>query len=255
MQIELIGCTSAGKSSLAQEVLKGNQQNGYNLITSYDFVLRWAHLDWIQNHRMRMLVLNILALLACLFTWRKNFGLYRFVTGVILRLPAEVGFFERLKIARIVARNVGIDEIVRRNKSDRQVVLADEGTLHIAHYLFVHVSVEPDLHELENYVRLVDLPDVAVYIRQPESVLISRTRARGHKRIPEGASARVQRFIQHSLAVFEKLIGFSSLEGRLLIVNGGEGTKTVQDYLDHLDYTDNPQLEFARKIIELEPTS
>ena len=245
MQIELIGCTSAGKSSLAQNMLKGNHQNGVNLVMSYDFVLRWAHLNWIKNHRIRMLSLNLIALFACLLTLRKNLEFYRFVVGVIMRLPAKVSYFEKLKIARIVARNVGIYEIVCRYNSDRQVVLADEGTLHIAHYLFVHVSVEPNMSDLETFVRLVSLPDVAVYIRQPEPVLIARTRVRRHKRIPEDASALVNRFIKHGLAVFEKLVECSSLESRLLVVNSGEGIKTAWDH------PDNPLLEFARKIIDI----
>jgi hypothetical protein len=119
--------------------------------------------------------------------------------------------------------------------------------LHIAHYLFVHVSIKPNLDDLETFIRLVSLPDVAVYIRQPETVLISRTRSRGHKRIPEGASALVNRFIRHSLAVFENLIDCSSLEDRLVIVNAGEVIKPARNS------SDSPRLEFARKILELKP--
>jgi hypothetical protein len=249
MQIELIGCTSAGKSSLAENIIKHNHQYGLNLVTSYDFVLRWAHLDWIKNNPVRMLVLNLIALFACLFTLRKNLVFYRFVMGVILRLPPMISLFEKLKIARIVARNMGIDEIVRRNSSDQQVVLADEGTLHTAHYLFVHVSAEPDMGGLDTFIRLVPLPDVAIYVRQPESVLISRISKRGHKRIPEGAPALVNRFVKHGVTVFEKLIEYSNLEGRLLIVSNGEGTKPTRDY------PNKPGLQLARKIIGIESTS
>lgn len=251
MQIELIGCTSAGKSRLTNKILLSSFQYGFNLVTSYDFVLRWAHLAWIQNHAIRMLFLNLIAISACLFTWRKNLELYRFVLGVIQRLPAKVHLAERIKIARIAARNVGIDEIVRRYNSGQQVVLADEGTLHIANYLFVHVSVEPDLNDLETFVRLVSLPDVAVYIRQSESVLIARTRARKHKRIPQGTANLVNRFIQHSLAVFESLVACSSLESRLLVVNHGKCIDAARDF------SDNSMLESARRIIDIgiDPTN
>jgi hypothetical protein len=111
MQIELIGCTSAGKTRLAKNILNVNNQNGFNFVTSYDFVLKWAHFDWIKNHSIRMLILNLIALFACLFTWRKNLAFYRFVMGVILRLPAKISINEKLKIVRIVARNVGIFEM------------------------------------------------------------------------------------------------------------------------------------------------
>jgi hypothetical protein len=244
MQIELIGCTSAGKSSLARSILQRNHPVGFDLVTSYDFVLRWARLGWIKNHRIRMLALNQVALLACLLTWRKNSAFYRFATGVILRFPPEIHLFERLKIARLVARNVGIHEIVSRFSSDRQVILADEGTLHIAHYLFVHVSAAPDMNDLAAFARLVDLPDVAVYLRQPEAVLIARTRVRTHKRIPRNASALVNRFIEHGLAVFERLAALASLEGRLLVVNGGERVEPAWDG------PDSRVLELARKIVD-----
>lgn len=181
-----------------------------------------------------------------MLTWRKNFELYRFVIEVILRLPAKVGFIERLRIARISARNIGIYEIVSRFAPEQQIVLADEGTLHIANYLFVHVSAEPNLVELEKFVRLVSIPDIVVYVKQPESVLITRTKARNHKRIPGGSSFLIKRFIQHSLAVFEKLEGSSSLESKLLVLNQGQNMNTV------VDYTDNPLLAFARKIILIE---
>jgi hypothetical protein len=244
VQIELIGCTSAGKSSLAQKILNVDRQNGLNLAGSYDFVLRWAHLDWLRPHPARMLALNLIALGACLYTWRRNLAFYRFVTGAIRKLPPEVLTAEKLKIARIAARNLGIFEIVRRNSSDGQVILADEGTLHIAHYLFVHVSAAPDLKDLETFIGLAPIPDAAVYLKQPETVLTGRTRMRGHKRIPANAPALVERFIQNSVAVFEWLAECPSLEGRLLIMEGEEGLRTPWGA------PENPQLEFARQIVE-----
>jgi hypothetical protein len=249
MQIELIGCTSAGKSTLTKNILQVNHKHSLDIVTSYDFVLGQIRLNWIKNHTIRMLVLNLFALFACLLTWRKNLEFYRFVTGAILRLPATVTWFEKLKIARVVARNVGIYEVVCRYGSDRQIVLADEGTLHIAHYLFVHVSVEPKMSDLETFIRLTPLPDVAVYVKQPESVLITRTEARKHKRIPEGGSDVVGRFIKRAVATFEMLVKSPILESRLLAVNGEECITAA------LDYQYNPQLAIASKIIRggLEP--
>jgi hypothetical protein len=105
------------------------------------------------------------------------------------------------------------------------------------------------MKDLENFVQLVSLPDVAVYLEQPESVLISRTKIRGHKRIRTNSSAPVHQFIHNSLAVFEKLIESSSLEGRLVIVNEQKVVVPSREQVD-------PQgLKFARKIIELKSTT
>jgi hypothetical protein len=243
MHIELIGCTSAGKSRLIQRALRSNGAPGLRLATSYDFVLDWARLGWVRPRRARMLLLNLVALAACLLAWQKNREFYRFGLGVLRRLPARVGLAEKLKIARIAARNVGIYEIVSRHRREGQVILADEGTLHIANYLFVHAGVEPDLPALDHFTRLVALPDLAVYIRQPEAVLVSRTSRRGHGRIPGGAPELVGRFIRHSLVVFENLITDARLEDRLVILHG------ERVLAPGMQTNDDPRVALARQIL------
>jgi hypothetical protein len=153
-----------------------------------------------------MLVLNLVALFACFLTRRKNIDFFRFVIRVILRLPSTVRWSEKLKIARIAARNVGIYELVHRYGSDRQVVIADEGTLQIAHYLFVHVSSEPSISDLETFTHLVALPDFIVHVLQDEHVLIKRTQARGHKRIPAGTYEGTRLFVSRAVTTYATLI-------------------------------------------------
>lgn len=222
MQIELIGCTGAGKSSLSQQIIQQRQQNGVQVLTSYDFVLNWAHFGWLKNHKARMAVLNAVALIACLLAWPRNRAFYRFVAGAIRRLPSSVSPAEKLKIARIAARNAGIYEIVRRGCKPNQIVLADEGTLHIANYLFVHVTHEPNIKDLNAFLNLVSLPDAAVYLRQSTSVLVERTMRRGHKRIPGGSPVMASSFIRHSLEVFEHIASDPTIGERLLIFCNGD---------------------------------
>lgn len=221
MLIELIGCTGAGKSTLVREALNEGHSQEINIITSYDFVLSWLHLGWLENHALRMLFLNVAAIMASTITMRKNIPFYRFAIKTILSLPPEVRLAEKLKIARLTFRNIGIDEIVRHAKSDEQVVLVDEGTLHIAHYLFVHVFAEPDPAAIYSFIRLVSLPDLVIYVSATEAVLIERIIARGHKRVKANSHESIARFIQHGIAVFEKMKEFSVLRDRLLLVENG----------------------------------
>ena len=184
MQVELIGCTSAGKSTLAESVLWAYRGIGMDASMGADFVLQQVGLNWVKGKLARTILIDIIALFACLTTWRSNYAFYRFASGVVLGLPVTVSWLERLNIARNTFKKVGIYELVRRGASDRQVVLLDEGTLHTAHYLFVHVSTEPNIADLATFAKLVPLPDVVVHVRQSKSVLIERTLQRGHKRIP-----------------------------------------------------------------------
>jgi len=230
MQIELIGCTSAGKSTLLADILQANRKQELDALSSYDFVLRKFRLDWIRNHIIRMLLLNLLALPACLVTWRKNFDLLRFVIGVVLRLPASVPRIHRLKIARITLRNVGVYEIVSHYSSDEQVVVADEGTLQIAHYLFVHLTVEPNLNDLSTFIELIPLPETVVYVRPSESVLVARTLARGHHRIPDMTPANVERFIRRAVTVFDRLAQEPVLRNRVVAVENEQDSSVSQRF-------------------------
>ena len=220
MQIEIIGCTSAGKSTLIRNVLQANHQQDIDLVTSYDFVLRQFRLDWIKYHTLGMLLLNLLALGACLATWPKNHAFLKFVVGFIYTLPAAtVSRIDKLKAVRLTLRNMGIYEIICRSATEQQIVLADEGTLQIAHSLFIHVGIEPKMADLSTFVQLVPLPDAIVYVKQPISILVERTLVRGHHRIPEGSPGQVAAFIRQAAVTFDQLEQAPILKNRLLVID------------------------------------
>jgi thymidylate kinase len=232
MRIEFIGCTGAGKSTLTSRILQACRAQGIDTWMGYDFVLRQARLDWIENRLVRGLLVNLIALFVCLVAWRSNLAFYRFTIRTISRLPASVGWFERLYIGRDVLKNVGMYEIIRRRASTQQLILLDEGTLHTAHYLFVHAGVEPNIGDVASFIRLVPLPDIAVYITQSQVVLIERTMARGHARIPDRSYASAERFIKRAVAIFDALGQQPALKGRLLIVDGQQNSVREQDCVD-----------------------
>lgn len=219
MQIEFIGCTSSGKTTLVKNLQQANLAQGIQAYTSHNFVLIQMHLDWITNDVLRKLLLHLLAFFACLLTCRKNWKFFERTTQIILHLPPSVPWQEKLKIARLVLRNVGVYEIVKAVSSPDQVVLADEGTLQIAHHLFVHVSVEPNLDDLETFIQLVPLPDAIVYVKQSESVLVERTLVRGHRRIPGQSVSMVSCFIDRASLVFDVLASQNKLQNKLFVID------------------------------------
>ena len=220
MQIELIGCTSAGKSTLARSILQVAREQGLYTLMADEFVLGQIHLNWVKARLARTFWMDLLFLFACLATWRKNRVFCLFTIRIIRQLPGAVPWLEKLNIARNVFKNVGIYEIVRWRSSDEQVILVDEGTLHTAHYLFVHVCAGPDASDLSTYARLVPLPGVVIRAQQDEAVLIERTLARGHKRIPNGSNENVERFVRRAVYAFDWLLRQLVVEGRLSVVDG-----------------------------------
>ncbi len=215
MQIELTGCTGAGKTTLASAIHRACREQGIDFLMSNDFVLKQFRLSWIKSNWVRTLLVDLCSLSVCLATWRNNLELYVFAIQNIFRLP--IAQFEKLNLARNVLKKIGIYEIIHRRGPDQQVVLVDEGTLHAAHNLFVHVSVEANTSDLSTFVKLVPLPDVAVYVTQSESVLIKRTMQRGHKRIPDRSPVKVELFIKRAVDIFDKLIRELVLQRGMLV--------------------------------------
>ena len=242
MQIELIGCTGAGKSTLTRGVLQACHEQGLDILLGNDFVLKQFRLNWIKSHLLRTFLVYVAALIACVVTWRNNLQFYRFATQLLFQLP--IPQLEKLYLLRQVIKKVGIHEIIRFRSTDQQVILVDEGVLQIAHNLFVHGSVQVEVEKLSTFARLVPLSDVAVYLRQPETLLIDRTMKRGHKRIPDRSYSNVVRFIKQAVATFDKLVQDPAVESKLLIVDGGSQTVTIA-----ANHQDDPIMDLASNII------
>lgn len=241
MQIELIGCTSAGKSTLARDILLACREQGLEIFLGEDFVLKQFRLNWIKSHLLRKLLVNLAALLAALVTWRNNRNFYLFATHLLFQLP--IPRIERLNLLRNVLKKLGIGEIVRARSTGQQIILLDEGVLHIAHNLFVHVAASPKTATIPAFVKLIPLPDIVVYIRQPESTLIERIVKRGHNRIADPSYENVASFVRRAVATFDKLVQEPAVENKLLVVDGVRKVTTVANEQD------DPVLDLASGII------
>jgi hypothetical protein len=223
MQIELIGCTGAGKSTLANRIMASCRARGIGVVRSDDFVLERLHLNWVRRRIPRTLLMDVISLWTCLVTWQAKPGLYPFVLRVLTGLR-RTSWFERLNVGRNVLKKIGIHEIIRRHSGDARIVLVDEGSVQAAHNLFVHWSVGVSPGDVARFARLVPLPDITIYVKEHENVLIARTMARGHKRIPGRSSAQVEVFIKRAVETFDLLARQPRLADRLLVVGpGAEG--------------------------------
>ncbi|MCI0400309.1 MAG: hypothetical protein L0Z68_03270 [Gammaproteobacteria bacterium] len=243
MQIELIGCTSAGKTTLARKMLRAGQALGIDVQLSDDFILECVRLNWIKNDFLRRRVIELWALLTCLTFWGKYSDLY----GVIFRTCFKVrgSWFYKIKLARVALKKIGIFQIVRSRSSEQQVIVLDnEGVLQATHTLFVHIGSINGASNLSAFLRLAPLPEVIAYLRQSEPVLIERTCKRGHNRIPEGADSEdVAVFIRRTVAIFEELARHPRLADRLLVLDPERSPLLTGDHFN------NRQLAKAAKLI------
>jgi hypothetical protein len=213
MQIELFGCTCAGKTTLAQKVLETCQEQGINLLMGDDYVLKLGWLNWMKGSLARKLSMQLVSLIACLATWRSNLELYVLMIRIILRLP--IARRERLGLVRNCLVRIGTYEIIRHRGTDRQPVLVDGGTLQAAHHLFVHVSTQVSIRDLLAFVKLVPLPRAGVHVIGSRPVLLQRLMERRHKRVPDRSYDHAELFVKRASEVFDKLAEQAVLEGRL----------------------------------------
>ena len=244
MILELFGSTGAGKSTLASIVLDDCRDQGINILMGDDFVLAQSRLNWFQSIFVRTLCIDLLALMACLATWRNNFKIYAFMSQVIIRLP--VAWFEKLNLARNVFKKIGIYEIMRRRGSDRQILLVDEGTLHAVHNLFVHLAIGMKAADLATFVRVVPLPDAAIYVTRNEAILIDRTLGRGHKRIPDHSYASTKLFVKRALDTFDRLARLLVFEKRMMTIDSER-----KIFVDR-NYKTDPALARVLKVVRAE---
>jgi hypothetical protein len=212
MQVEFTGCTGTGKTTLVRSVLETCRLQGIAAVQSEDFILGLVRLNRIKPRPARTLLIDLMTLSAALLAWRTHGAFYAFSLRTVLGLQTSV--LEKLNLIRNVLKKIGTYEIVQRFNRERTLILVDEGTVHAAHNLFVHLCCEPDWKRVKQFVELIPLPEVAVCVTADEAAVIARTLRRGHKRIRNGTRQNVELFVRRALAVFSVLEDQPGLAGR-----------------------------------------
>jgi hypothetical protein len=213
--LELFGPSSGGKSSLAKRLLAAGAE-GRAFTLAHDRLLERSGLGWLPGHRARTLVLDALALLAVLATWRAARGYYAFSAAHALRGASSASLRLRLNLLRNAWKAVALRLVAPRFAAPGEVLLMDEGPLQTANYLLVRIEGRPDLAALEAFLRVVPLPDAAVYVRLEEEVLVRRTLSRGHPRVREGSRTACLRFVHNALAAFDRIAAEPRVAARLV---------------------------------------
>ena len=240
MHVELIGSTSAGKTTLAKRIVQAGRNRGLDIYLSDDFILERNHLDWIRNEFIRRRLVELVAFAACITCIHR----YREFLSFVFR---EGGHLQGSRIYRInrirnVIRKIGVFELITRWSDVRQVILADnEGVLQGLHNLFIHRKGDTDVRKISRYIELAPVPDAVLYIQQDVNILLERTLKRGHARLMGGTQDEVVHFIQQAVIMFNSLIQIMKVRERLLIIGGNQDIQLTAEKI--LDTNFRPQWE------------
>src|SRR5262245_5912405 len=212
--LELFGPSSGGKSSLAEKLMRCAGAPVF--VLAQDRLLQRAGLAWLPASLLRKLALDLLVLLVVFLTWRMARAYYVFSAQQAIGGGFPASLWLRLNLLRNAWKGVAFTLIAPRLARPGEIVLLDEGPLQTANYLLVHARSAPSARALDAFLRLVPLPDAAVYVRLDEDELVRRTERRGHPRVPQGVPEASRGFVRHALEVFDRIAAEPRIRRRLL---------------------------------------
>ncbi len=229
MIVELVGCTGAGKTSLARSLERRGLRPdvagaGVRVRMMYDLALDHVALRRVAHPSVANLVQDAAALPFALAAVGRRRDFLVFTAQTIMRrFPTRL---ERANRLRGVVRRVGMYELAR-TFADRDVVLSDEGTLLLA-YLYALTDAAYTENDLETFAALAPLPDLVVYVRASTDVLVERATRRPDRQRQLGRKDmfELERLITRTVAVFDRLVVTSALDGRVVQIDNSVDSET-----------------------------
>lgn len=221
MIVEFIGCAGAGKTTLRRMVCERGLA-GSRVVAMPDLVLGHTLLRRVSHPTAVNVVQEVGGFPSFLGAWRRERDFIAFARRTLFRHAPTT--FAKLNGMRGVVRKVGMYHLARRRAVDR-IVLSDEGTVLCAYNLYVMTNLEFGYPEIEQFARLVPLPDHVVYVRAPVASLVERATSRPDPRRQHVRkdAAEIERDIRRTLDLFDLVVATPPLEGRVMIVDNNDG--------------------------------
>ena len=220
MIIEFIGSSGAGKSTLISKV-QHKLANVTGVTTSFDLVTSKIGLHHITQPTARNLLQEFVGFPYLIGSLRKHHTFLVFILRMLAR-QANLSIFT-LNNLRSLERKIGVYEILRRDPRD-QIVLVDEGTVLLAHNIFVYSDASYTREEIAKFASLVPLPDRIVYIKVPVDILVQRSLRRmdAPREMRSKDRAVIEQYINGAVSMFDELIKTDNIQRRLLIVENAD---------------------------------
>ncbi|KPK24969.1 MAG: hypothetical protein AMJ70_00325 [Dehalococcoidia bacterium SG8_51_3] len=233
MIIEFIGCTGAGKSTLIAKV-QCKLTKSVEVTTSFNLVATLLGLSGVSHPTARNLIQEVIGFPFFIGALHRDKA---FVAYTLRMLARQANFtIFTINNLRSLERKIGVYEIIRRYERDR-IILVDEGTVHLAHNVFVYNSENYSLEEISEFVGLVPLPDIIVYVRAPIDNLIERSlqRADPPREIKSKDRVQIEEYVKRAVGMFEQLVKTKKIRDRVLIVENpnfsDEGHERMADHI------------------------
>lgn len=200
MIVELIGCTGAGKSTLAQALVERWPGDAVRL---HDLALV-GPLRGVTQPTAVNLAQELVSLPSLVAATRRRAPFLAYAARTLTRTaPTPLHRANRL---RGVARRVGMLELAARREEGRLVV-SDEGTVLLAYMLVLDGTLRSP-GDLERFAELVPLPDVVVHVSAPADELVRRARQRTDRarQLGDRSTEELDALLRRTVDVFDSLV-------------------------------------------------
>jgi thymidylate kinase len=222
MIVEFVGCTGAGKTTLASEVQR-RLAGQARVATSYQLAAKLLGLGRVTHPTAQNLVQDLAGLP---FFVHSLYSHRAFVALAVGALARGYGVsFCTINYMRSIVRRIGMHELIGRYHRD-QIVLVDEGTVLSAHLLYVYTRAKCSPQELRAFAGLVPLPELVVYIRAPVDVLVRRALERNDARRELRSKDRgaIEEYVGRAIDVFDRITEPDRIRDRVLVVDNPAST-------------------------------
>ena len=219
--VEFTGLTGAGKTTLLSAVKDALADQGLTARDAYDVILGRYGLNLTRYPKLRSLLIDLVAFLPFLgyISTREGFELLVLAIRVIIRDAG--GFLVALNLGRNFAKRIGVHVLLTglpRQARNCDFAVCDEGTLHIAHNLFIHQARAPVPDEIKKFGFIVPKPDTVIWVKATKKQSIDSILQRGHSRVGDSMTA-AQAFVEHGCIAFSDLCSQEEIRDRLFVID------------------------------------
>jgi thymidylate kinase len=220
MMIEFIGSTGSGKTTLIKAVQQ-ELAKAASVSTAFHQIATPLGLRGVTHPTAQNLIQEVVGFPFFVLSLWRNRKFVLFAMRMLVR-ERRLTFF-MLNYLRGLERTIGVYELIRKCPPD-QYILVDEGTVHLAHSLFVFNEARFCPEDVAEFASLVPLPHVLIYIRAPIDNLIERSLQRSDppREMQSKDPAQVERYMKRAVSLFEQLAHVESMQKRILIVDNPE---------------------------------
>jgi thymidylate kinase len=204
MIVELTGCSGVGKTTLLEQMVVECRRRNLPVLTVPQALLKPLAPSVARHPIVQNLLFDAAAALRRLLDRARYRAFLTFARSVIRRESDQ--WLTGMNAYRGVIRAVGVYTGLRDRCGRAPVVLVDEGTVHQAHNVLVHVTRPARSEDIRRFAELVPLPDMIVHVTAPLDAVLARTTTRHRPPLRLRSLEDNTRYVRHGYAMFAELM-------------------------------------------------